>query len=427
MGMIHYQVFAKTDIGRKRSQNEDSFLVDQDLNLFIVADGMGGHAAGEIASNIAAKEVKKIFQDNQALLTKFKEDPIKSNRWAVKELMDKAIQAANERVYQLSRLDPQRKKMGTTLTCFLLLENHGLIGHVGDSSIHLIRNKNIHQLTDDHTLAHLYISQGRLTKKEAEKSPYQNVLTRAVGVQEWIQADLIDFELEPDDQFIMASDGLTGYLSPLEIQEYVRTVEIDQVPPSMILAANEKGGRDNITVVAIQIEKIIPEETLLASATRKIESLKKIPLFKKLTYQQLTQMANILVEEHYREDEKIITEGEIGDKFFICLEGVVRVQKSGSILSELKAGDYFGEMALVDNMPRSADVIVSKDCHILSMTRSDLFHLIKENPSIAVKFLWSFTQVLTSRLRRTTEDYSIACGEPMELTDLFEQLGTVED
>ncbi|MBN2383839.1 Stp1/IreP family PP2C-type Ser/Thr phosphatase [bacterium] len=416
--MIHYQVYAQSDIGKKRSQNEDALLVDDQLGLFVVADGMGGHAAGEVASANAVNEIKKVVGDNRALIQAFQDGPSAQRRWAVKELIEKAVQSANNRIYRLALMDPAQKKMGTTVTCLLLLENHGIIGHVGDTRLYLVRDGRIHQLTEDHSLVSQHLKQGRISKEEAKSSPYQNVLTRAVGVQEWVEIDLIDFELEQNDRFLLASDGLHGYFEEEELLELFNKEPLEHMLSTLIDLSNERGGKDNITGILVNVEQIKLEHKI-TSATRKINSLKAVPLFQKLSYRQLTQIANILKETRYPSDSHIITEGDPGDTFYICLEGRVKVQKGVTTMTELKAGDYFGEMALVDNTPRSANVIALTDCHILSMSRHDFFDLIKQNPHIAIKFLWNFTQVLTQRLRQTSMELSVAFGEPVELPDLM--------
>lgn len=429
--MVKYEVFALTDVGRKRKQNEDSFLVDHNLNLFVLADGMGGHEAGEVASDNAVKEVKQVIEDNQGLFLNRPEITVSQKRYIVMDLMEKAVQSANSRINKLSRIDNSKKKMGTTLTCLLLVGKHGFIGHVGDSRLYLARNGKIHQLTEDHSLVNQYLKQGRLSKEEAENSPYKNVLTRAVGVQEWVEIDLTDFELENNDRFVLSSDGLTGYLSDDEILSFVNVEKINDTPQKLIDVANERGGRDNITTIVVSlqeveeevtvpIKKLKEEKIVPATPSRKIDSLKAVPLFQKLNYQQLTQVANLLEEQVFIADTTIISEGEPGDKFFICLEGSVRVQKGTTTITELHAGDYFGEMALVDNSPRSADVIAIDKTAVLSMARMDLIDLIRRNPLIAIKFLWSFTQVLTMRLRNTSEELSLSFSEPIELTDILD-------
>lgn len=417
--MIHYHVYSQTDIGKKRDHNEDSFLVEEKCNLFVIADGMGGHAAGEVASANAVKEIKKVILDNFSLITSYQEDPISQKRWAVRELVEKAVQSANLRIYQLSRIDPAQKKMGTTVSCLLLLENHGILGHVGDSRIYLVREGTIHQLTEDHSLVNQYLKQGRITEEEAQVSPYQNVLTRAVGVQEWVNVDLVDFELEQNDRFVLTSDGLTGYVNDEELLTYMSNDKLDTITTELIDLANERGGKDNITAILIDVDRISIEETI-TPATQKINSLKTIPLFQKLTYQQFTQVANILHEVKYNSGETIIAEGDAADTFYICIDGRVKVLKGNTTITELKPGDYFGEMSLVDNETRSADVIAVENTSLLTMSRKNLIELIRQNPGIAIKFLWNFTQVLTKRLRQTSEELSIAFGEPYELTDLMD-------
>ena len=311
--------------------------------------------------------------------------------------------------------------MGTTVSTLLLSQNHGFIAHVGDSRIYLFRKGNLHLLTEDHSLVNQYLKQGKLTLEEVKASPYKNVLTRAVGVQPWVEIDIIDFELEEGDIFLLASDGMTGYIEDEELAEIMGSVDFELLTSHLIDLSNERGGRDNITVVLVEVESLTADTVPITSATIKINSLQAIPLFQKLSYQQLSQIATLLSEESFKPGEQIIREGEPGDKFYICLSGRVTVEKGKSVISELKAGDYFGEMALVDNSPRSAHVFSREETHVLVMSRKNLIDLIRRTPQIAMRFLWSFTQVLTSRLRLTSLELSSKLEEPTVLTDIFDE------
>ena len=179
----------KTDVGRVRDVNEDSFLVDESLGLFIVADGMGGHAAGEVASNIAVHTCRETVSRERELIGKFERGTDNTSRKDVLRLMELAVQNACTAVYAEAQKDPSKRGMGTTLVALLIIGARGFIAHVGDSRIYLTRNGSVHQLTEDHSLINELLKRGRLTPEQIAKLNMKNAVTRAVGVYESVEVD----------------------------------------------------------------------------------------------------------------------------------------------------------------------------------------------------------------------------------------------
>ncbi len=243
-----------TDVGRRRVVNEDSFFLDDELGLYIVADGMGGHAAGEIASKEAVDTVhgmvKRGFECVDKLLGG---DESPENFRKVMRLVESAAQAATYMVFAIAQNEPEQHGMGTTLSVLLLTEKYGFTAQVGDSRVYLVRDGYSTQLTEDHTLVAWQLKQGIITEDEAAVSPHKNVITRAVGSREYVQVDTHMFEIQTGDSFLICSDGLHGYLKDEEIPSV-----IDLGPPTavrkFIELANERGGRDNITAVIVEIQ-----------------------------------------------------------------------------------------------------------------------------------------------------------------------------
>ncbi len=410
--------WAATDVGKVRDHNEDNFMVDKALNLFIVADGMGGHAAGEVASAIAVNTMRDVLKKNNDLIEAFKEGSrIASNR-DISNLLEHAVQKACAEIFQLAQDDPEKRGMGTTLSSLLVLNNRGFIAHVGDSRIYLLRGGRVVQLTEDHSLVNELIKRGKLSQTQAETSPYKNAVTRAVGVYESVEVDTIDFDVLPGDYYLLASDGLTGYLKDDEILPTLTQAgsDIKLIPQAFIDLANERGGKDNITNIAVRIQDHDGEGHALSKEVNlKIETIRKMPLFKYLTYKELVKIINITKMETAEKGTKIIKEGETGEDLFIILSGKVKVQKGEKKIVELKNGDHFGEMALVDKAPRSADVTTLTDTKLLKMSRTDFFEIIRKESQLASKLLWSFVQVLSERLRKTNQELKgISDSEPYE-------------
>jgi len=406
------EAYGLTDVGRKRQHNEDSMLVDPSLGLYVVADGMGGHAAGEVASAKATEVVKQHISANRQVLKDLAQNATQQNRSNAAALVELAVQKACAEIYKQAVADPTKRGMGTTLVCLVLSGNKGVIGHVGDSRVYLVRNGQCHRLTEDHTLVAAQLKAGTISKEQAASSQYRNVITRAVGIQESVQVDTLIVEAVPGDTFLLCSDGLHGYLNDDEVAPLVAAVPGKDLPKKFITLANERGGKDNITAVVIQVGgdgAVVSEET--AEAQSRMEALRKIPLFRHLTYKEQTAVLSIATTRTFPGGREIVVEGQPGEELFVVIRGRVSIEKNGVEIAELRAGGHFGEMGLIDNAPRSATVRASEPTRVMVIARSDLMNLMKRESILAVKMLWSFVQVLSDRLRATNSELSEARQE----------------
>ena len=186
-----------TDVGRVRDHNEDSFLVDKKLNLYIVADGMGGHAAGEVASQMASRTVRDAIAAERDALLEFEQGHGGTTRKDLLRLLEASVQQACSTVHNEGVKDESKRGMGTTLDAFLVIGSRGFIAHVGDARIYLYRQGSVHQLTEDHSLINELLKRGRLTREQIDKVQYKNAVTRAVGVYESVEVDMLDFDVLP--------------------------------------------------------------------------------------------------------------------------------------------------------------------------------------------------------------------------------------
>ena len=246
--------FGDTDVGRRRVSNEDAFGLDVEAGVFVVADGMGGHAAGEVASREAVDTVLSMMRKDLPTFREIEgggrsEDTVRR----AKRSVEAAMQAATYMVFALAETDPDQRGMGTTLSTLLVAGDVGITGQVGDSRIYRIRKNEVTRLTEDHTLVAWQIKQGIISPQEAERSPHRNVITRAVGSRDYVQVDTHVFDLEPGDRFLLCSDGLHGYLHDDEIPDLLARPTADAVQ-ELIVLANSRGGRDNITAIVVAID-----------------------------------------------------------------------------------------------------------------------------------------------------------------------------
>jgi serine/threonine protein phosphatase PrpC len=236
------KVSSLTDIG-SRSTNEDRVFTDyyDGLYLLAVADGMGGHSAGEIASSVAIDEVKKAFQNG--LLKRLIDGTVRE-----------VIEKANMKVYHLSKEQPQYTGMGTTLVMALIRQDGGIISNVGDSRAYCISGSRIERITRDHSAVQELLDKERITEDAARHHPYRSVLTRVLGVEPEVQADLYDVTLEPGDMLLLCSDGLTNSLNDQEILEIVNDYsDADETCTSLVSNAKEKGSTDNVSVILAKV------------------------------------------------------------------------------------------------------------------------------------------------------------------------------
>jgi PPM family protein phosphatase len=241
-----------THVGRQRQHNEDSYLVEDAARLFLVADGMGGHAAGEIASRIAVDSISEFIlhtkEDDGTWPHAYDENFKRSTN----RLMA-AVRMANTRVLEAMRKDARLRGMGTTVVACMADNNLMSFAHVGDSRAYLIRGKQLSRITNDHSWVFEQVQAGMLTEAEAEKHPLRNVITRALGGALQVVPDASEIESQPGDVYLLCSDGLTGMVPEEEIQRIVtENDDLEAACQQLIEAANERGGLDNVTAVLVK-------------------------------------------------------------------------------------------------------------------------------------------------------------------------------
>jgi protein phosphatase len=239
-----------SDVGRKRTHNEDYFALVESEHLYLVADGMGGHSSGEVASQLAINTMSEFFQATSA-------DP--EATWPYK--MDKTrgyeenrlvtgIKLANRRIYEAAQREQRLHGMGTTIVGLLCVHDQCLIGHVGDSRVYRVRANALEQLTEDHSLLNDYMKMKSMTQEEVENFPHKNVIVRALGMKETVKVDAILDSPQPGDTYLLCSDGLSGQISPEEMRDIVlRNKDLKAASQALVDRANENGGPDNITVL----------------------------------------------------------------------------------------------------------------------------------------------------------------------------------
>jgi protein phosphatase len=244
----------KTDVGMKRKHNEDNFLLLPEQDLFVVADGMGGHNAGEVASAMAVETIASFFHESAGdpeYTWPVKSDP--SQTETVNRLVA-AVKLANLRIYESQAADIQKKGMGTTVVAIVRDDQRVITAHAGDSRAYMLRNGELSQVTEDHSLLNNYKKIAKLTEEEISNFPHKNVIVRALGMKADVEVDTNEVRLAPGDSFLLCSDGLSGEVPDPDICRIVNEAgdDLDAAVDRLIKTACENGGKDNVTVILLR-------------------------------------------------------------------------------------------------------------------------------------------------------------------------------
>jgi protein phosphatase len=254
---LRYESYVATDVGIKRKANEDNFCTNRELGLFVIADGMGGHAAGEVASRIAVDEIEKVMLRTQDDHDWTWPDTFDQTASLFANKLKYAIIQANDKIRVTTMERMECRGMGTTIVAALMLETSCSIAHVGDSRAYLFRGGKLYPITSDHSWVNEQLKQGFLTPENARNHPFRNVITQALGSGPDVKVDLMDQQLEDQDLLLLCSDGLNSMLTDPEILGLILDGEklpLDSLTSNLIEAAKEKGGDDNITVALLRIQ-----------------------------------------------------------------------------------------------------------------------------------------------------------------------------
>ncbi len=234
---------ASSDVGLRRKANEDRYALSPDLGLYLVADGMGGHSAGQVASRLAAETALEAVQ------------ALAGTSSSLAEKLRYSVAAANRAIYTRSAEDPELNGMGTTLVAILAGGGRAALAHVGDSRAYLLRGGGIRRLTDDHSIVGELLRRQEISEEDAREHPHRHVLTRALGVRRSVEPDLVELTPAPSDVFVLCSDGLTNHVEDDEIAKTVRdNPDLQEAAERLVDFANGRGGDDNTTVLLLRCE-----------------------------------------------------------------------------------------------------------------------------------------------------------------------------
>lgn len=387
---------SRTDPGKKRNHNEDALLALPDLGIFVVADGVGGRACGEVASAICVDA----FRDASAMLTQrlaaFEDASSIDTRNAVLTAMDEVLQTASRRIYETAEAEG-RAGMTTTVVSVVVGRATAFLAHVGDSRAYLVREGELRQLTEDHSMVNELVRTGKMTYEEARASRHRHVITRAVGLYPTVQPSLAAVDLLPGDRIVLCSDGLSDVVAPEIILEEGGRRDLEGAVDTLLQTALDRGGPDNITVIVIDPDRSERTDEMAARAGM----LEALFLFEDLPYSARLQVGRIVEEHYFAPGELLVQQGTPGTSMFVVLEGEVAVLVNGVEMARFGAGEHFGELALADDQPRSASVAGVSFGSAISISSEQLREFCRREPELGNELLWKMMRVMGQRLRRT--------------------------
>jgi serine/threonine protein phosphatase PrpC len=382
--------------GRKRVHNEDCLLRLDHVPLFAVADGMGGGDAGELAS---ALTVARLGAWSADISQHLRQATSAAGLQALRERVEQAYHDAHAAVIACAE-QGRRAGMGTTLVTAALLEDRALVWNVGDSRASLLRAGQLHAITQDHSLAMWRHLRGELSAEQLRTHPDRHRLYQAIGCGQSVDVDIHEVSLADGDLLLLCSDGLCGVVEEEQIVQLIdHAATLDEAARSLVEAANEAGGPDNISVVLIQWSG----GPSAARLDHRSQALRKAFLFHDLSDAELATLRPYLHERRLARGQALLREGEPGQDLIVLLEGRARVTRQGLPLTEIGPGGHLGELGLAAEGRRSATAVAMEETLVVSLGREDFLRLCRRRPALANRLCLCLLDSVGLRLRDLTE------------------------
>lgn len=372
-----------TDVGRQREDNQDCFLVDNELGLYVVSDGMGGHAAGDLASRTAVEALARFVRGRAAQLEELRHGDTPDSDIIL--FAEEAVQRASTEVYRLGRSKRSTQGMGATLTALLVLGERAVMAHVGDSRLYLLREDQVHQLSDDHSYVTDLVRLGMVEPEKADDHHYRNVLTRSLGRSEAVQVDTLLFDLLPRDTLVLCSDGFSNYLrDAADLLEEFEYADLDRTAEAMVEHANSRGGSDNITVLLVRITVRPPEwkKKRATEAVAHLGALRQDDLFADLHLSNLLRVLRVAETLEAAPGEDVCRQGDPCSRYWIVVSGRGRRSRDGADLGTVEKGQSFGGEALLWNRPSRTTVTAETDMSLLALPYEAMDLLLRRFPRL---------------------------------------------
>ncbi len=384
-------------------RNEDKVFVAEAIRCAVVADGLSVKAGGDWAAEFMGKELTAELQKNAGAFASIGNRAPKEIKAETEKIFDEIVQKISRKIFEESSKRAEVTGMCTGFDSVLQVGNQLFVAHVGAGRVYLIRQREAHLLTEDHTqLAHLKRI-GKIDKvSPQDQQLFARRVTRAVGFQESVKVDYLILELEQGDRIALVTDGIWQTLGDATTASTVSLgEETRSVVQKLVGLVKETGPKDNYSAFLWQ-----PDASATGietdSADQKLKMLGRIPAFQYLSYQELVKVISFGELNKVAAGQELCKEGDPGGEMMLILSGNALVRKSGKEIGKLAKGDVFGEMSMIDAAPRSATVVATVATNVLAFPRKELFQLFQEDSGLAVKFLWGVTLEMNKRLREAS-------------------------
>ncbi|MCA9524653.1 MAG: protein phosphatase 2C domain-containing protein [Myxococcales bacterium] len=387
---MRYFSAALSDVGQKRTNNEDFHLEDADLGLYLVSDGVGGHQAGEVASKTTATTIRDLVAEHHDSLVRWNAES--NGHVKILRFLEQAVERACEVVHQTAQDDPDLKGMAATLTLLLAFEQRAIVAHVGDSRLYLARGDRVHLLTNDHTLGNELVREGVISKEDAKNHRAANVLVRAIGQHPTVKVDTLVLDVLSGDTFILCSDGFSNYLErAAELRGLISEESLEKTAQDLVALANERGGSDNITVVAVRAEVDEASRPIELKRTGEIALWQSVladcPLFAELTYQEIQRVLSFSDVQRIEANAPVLVPGEDSDAMRILLIGELSLSRGRDHEKILAPGAVLGVTSLFKPRPCKISVVAQTPVQLLVLRGEQVGRLLKQKPHLGVKLL----------------------------------------
>ncbi|MFW5967772.1 MAG: cyclic nucleotide-binding domain-containing protein [Persicimonas sp.] len=407
---MNLKVWAKSDVGNVRDNNEDNYFADADAGVFAVADGVGGRSRGERASAMVADACADAAADLHRLATEIDAHKNLDARERVLDRLREHLQRTNAAIFSEDLERDDAHGMATTADVVVVSHASAYVAHVGDSRVYLMRDDEIYRVTEDHTYAeHLRSDPRSAVRRLADSDErYEHALTRSIGAKPHVDIDTLYLDVQPGDHLFLCTDGLTDYVDGDEIKAQADRVEPDELVDTLIDLAKERGGRDNITVVCVQIpeerdQDAWPTERSI-DTIRQIDFLGQIELFEGLSALELIKVLRTVYERSFGDGAAILEEGDPCDGLYLVVEGEISLTVEGTEVGRVGPGQHFGELAMfTEDRARLATATSDGESLVLVVPAENLEELIDEERDLGCKLLKNLVRHAAGQIRAMNE------------------------
>lgn len=397
--MLTVNAFGATHVGAVRDSNEDAFACDTATRLFVVCDGMGGHQAGEVASQLAVETLVRCIA--RASERGAQAEPDDQTRTAI---LRRAVELANGAVFHAQQENPHQRGMGATLSAAWIGGRTASIAHVGDSRIYLSRDGQIHQLTEDHSFAEELFRNGLIEDGERQDHPQSHMLTRTIGGSESVKVDTLTIDLVGDDRLMLCSDGLANYLDDEAKLSTTLSLHPKAATTQLIEHALASGGKDNVTVVSVtcRASSTATEEMVEVSerSQRELRALMASALFDGMSLSALVRLQNLARRRMLRVGEVLLAAGAESSSAYVVVKGELARTREQRQVATLGVGKATGLPYLMQTAVSPFGFVATQPCEVLIFDRKPIRVLAQSRPQLGVALYERIARRMAAELRR---------------------------